>query len=403
MVAPLHMTLDNEVLIRVVGTLLMALALSQSAQAAQLGDFADVRKPVHVASPPGDPARTFIVEKDGRIRVVDHGRLLERPFLDIVDDVQPGDLYGLLSMAFAPDYAKSRRFYIFYSNRQAQTKIEEFRTSRNPNRVRPGSRRTVMTIDHPAFDVHEPHLGGGLAFGPDGFLYISTGDGSRGYGDSEIVRNGQRLNTLLGKLLRIDPTARGKDYRVPASNPFVGKKGRDEIYAYGLRNPWRFSFDRGRIALSDAGENTREEINILPLAEARGANFGWPMFEGSLRHRQHRRRGITFPVFEYDHRAETAAGTLFYCAGAAVGGFFARDPSVPSLYGRYVYADYCFGEIRSFSLRDPYATDRLELDTWARGELLPNSFGMDSTGRLFVALQSFVADGNDDPVLQVID
>jgi glucose/arabinose dehydrogenase len=361
-----------------------------------------VEQPVHVASPPDDPSRTFIVEMSGRIRVVDHGRLLEHAFLDITADVHREGLYGLLSMAFAPDYATSGRFYVFYSNRANETKVEEFRRSRNPNRARISSRRSVLTLELPTpYESGEPHLGGQLAFGPDGFLYISTGDASRGYVDEEIVRNGQRLGNLFGKLLRIDPVAKGRAYRIPGSNPFVGRRGRDEIYAYGLRNPWRFSFDGRRLALSDAGERDREEINILPLALARGANFGWPRFEGSLRQRKGKRRGLTFPAFEYAHRSDAPAATLYEngCSAAVVGGFIARDESVPSLYGRYVYGDYCFGEVRSFAPRNPNGTDRRELDTWERG-LLPNSFGMDSTGRLFVALQAL---GEGASVLQALE
>lgn len=383
--------------------LVAAFALVASpAQAAEFVDFATVKQPVHVASPPDDPERIFIVKQVGLILVVENGRLLERPFLDISADVHREGLYGLLSMAFAPNYSQSGRFYVFYTDRENRTRIEEFRRSRDdPNQARLSSRRSVLTLKLPTpYESGEPHLGGQLAFGPDGFLYISTGDGSRGYVDKEVLDNAQRRNILLGKLLRIDPVAKRGPYRVPKSNPFVGRRGRDEIYAYGLRNPWRFSFDRDRIALSDPGEFDREEINILPLARARGANFGWPIFEGSLRQQRGSRRGLTFPTFEYEHRTDTLYGDK--CAAAVIGGFFARDESVPSLYGRYVYADYCFAEVRSFKLRDPEGTDRLEFDSLADGrQLLPNSFGVDSTGRLFVAFQQ-LTEGTSS-VLQVVE
>jgi glucose/arabinose dehydrogenase len=378
-----------------------ALALAVPAQAAELDEYAAVDQPVHVTSPPDDSSRTFIVEIGGRIRVVDHERLVEEPFLDISADVHADGLYGLLSMAFAPDYAKSGRFYVFYTNRQNETEIEEFRRSADPNRARLSSRRTVLALELPTpYESGEPHLGGQLAFGPDGFLYISTGDGSRGYVDEEVVKNAQRLRSPFGKLLRIDPTAKGRAYRVPPSNPFVGRRGRDEIYAYGLRNPWRFSFDGRRLVVADPGEEDIEEIDMVPLALARGANFGWPMFEGTLRHRRSAsRRGVTFPVFEYEHRSDAPVASLYEngCSGAVVGGFVARDASVPSLMGRYVYGDYCFAQVRSFRPRDPYGTDRLEFDGWPLG-LLPNSFGMDSTGRLFAAFQQL---GEGSSVFQV--
>jgi glucose/arabinose dehydrogenase len=370
------------------------------AQAAEFVDFATVRQPVHVASPPGDPSRIFIVQQRGLIRVTDDGRLLRPPFLDISADVRHDGLYGLLSMAFAPDYSESGRFYVFYTDRRNRTRIEEFRRSRDPNRALVSSRRRVVTLELPAPFDHGTHIGGQLAFGPDDFLYISTGDGSRGYVGEEVLDTAQRLDTLLGKLLRIDPVARGRPYGVPKDNPFVARRGRDEIYAYGLRNPWRFSFDRGRIALADPGQFDREEVNILPLPHARAANFGWPTFEGSLRQRRGPRRGLTFPAFEYEPRADAAPGQG--CAGAVIGGFFARDESVPSLFGRYVYADYCLGEVRSFDPRDPDGTDRLEFDSLADGrQLLPNSLGVDSTGRILVVFRQ-LADG-EGSVLQVVE
>jgi glucose/arabinose dehydrogenase len=386
---------------KLIAVLVAVLALAPAASAAEFIDVAAVHQPRHVASPPGDTARTFILDTRGVVRVVERGELLERPFLDISADVRsdPDSLYGLLSIAFAPDYEQSRRFYVFYSDRENNTRVVEFRRSRNdPNVAKPSSRRDVLTLDLPGpYNSGQPHLGGQIAFGPDGFLYVATGDGSRGYVDEEIVENAQKHRSLLGKLLRIDPVAKHGSYRVPRGNPFVGRRGRDEIYAYGLRNPWRFSFDRGRIAIADAGEADREEIDILPLEKARGANFGWPMFEGSLRQRAGARRpGITFPVFEYKHRNHTpleeyAGGE---CGGAVVGGYFARDRRVPSLYGRYVYADFCFAQVRSFRLRDPYGTDRLEFESLSSRGLVPTSFGLDAKKHLYAAFGAF-GDGAD--------
>lgn len=372
----------------------LALASPAGCEATRFTDVASIEQPRHVAAPPGDNARAFVVDGRGLVYVIEHGELLDRPFLDISNDVRndyENSLYGLLSIAFAPNHEQSRRFYVFYSDLRGDTRVVEFRTSRhNPNVANPDSRRNVLTINQPDLPNNgatgEPHLGGQIAFGPDGLLYIGTGDGTRGYDDEQIVTNAQKPGLLLGKLLRIDPVAKHGPYRIPRDNPFVGRRGRDEIYASGLRNPWRFSFDRGLIAIADAGEDEREEIDILPVEDASGANFGWPMFEGSLRQRgHHERRDFTFPTFEYKHRD----GPMEGCRGAVVGGHFARDRRVPRLYGRYVYGDFCFGEIRSFRLRDPYGTDRLEMASYDKRGLAPSSFGLDARAALYATFSAF--------------
>ena len=364
--------------------LLAALSFAPAAQAEpELVDVAETTAPVYVASPPNDPSRVFVVEQQGEIRVVDHGRLIERRFLDLSGRVRSGGLRGLLSMAFAPDYEQSRRFYVYFTDRHDRIRVEEYRRSRsNPNVARPATKRAILTLRLPNLPPSDaPHVGGQLQFGPDGFLYISTGDGSRGFKDSRLTRRAQQRRSLFGKLLRIDPVAKHSRYAVPDSNPYVGRRGRDEIFARGLRNPWRFSFDGRRVALADDGEERFEEVNLLPIRRLRGANFGWPRFEGNHRLTPDaRRKGLTMPTFEYPHRTDTYLGAD--CAGGIIGGYIVRDPTLPSLYGRYVYGDYCFFEVRSFDPRDPYATDRLEFDTSP-----PYSFGQDATKRIYAAFE----------------
>ena len=235
-------------------------------------------QPTYVTAPRGD-RRRFVVEREGRIRIVQRGRILGRPFLDISDRVTTGGESGLLSMAFAPDYAQSNRFWVYYTDNQGFIQIDQFRTAAGtPNRADPGSRRSVIRVPHPRSN----HKGGQLQVGPDGMLYAGFGDGGGG-GDPD--ENAQDLGELLGKLIRIDPHPDG-GYSIPASNPFQGRSGsRGEIYAYGLRNPYRFSFDRrrGHLTIGDVGQNAVEEIDFVPgrsggVQPRGGYNFGWDVF-----------------------------------------------------------------------------------------------------------------------------
>jgi glucose/arabinose dehydrogenase len=325
--------------------------------------------PVHVTAPPGDDRRLFVVEQGGRIRVVRDGRTLPGSFLDLSDRVSCCGERGLFSMAFAPNYAASGRFYVSYTDRDGNSRIEEFRRA-SADRARPASRRLVLFQRQP-----EPnHNGGLIAFGPDGLLYVGFGDGG-GAGDQHGARgNAQNLNTLLGKLLRIDPRASGRRrYRVPRDNPFVGRAGRDEIWAYGFRNPWRWSFDRstGDLIVGDVGQSSSEEVTWTARDAARGRNFGWRVWEGRRRNTSEPASRLVFPQITYP----TSTGC------AVTGGFVVRDPALAGWQGRYLYADYCNGVVLTARLGPGGASDRGP--TGLRADEL-DSFGEDSRGRVYV-------------------
>ncbi len=331
--------------------------------------------PVYVAAPPADRRRLFVVEQGGTIRVLKAGKPLSRPFLDIRSIVTAGGEQGLLSMAFAPDYARTRRFYVNYTDRAGLQRVVEYRRSRSSgDRADRSSARTVLRYD----GVEANHNGGLLVFGPDRLLYIGTGDGG-GANDQHGSRgNGQDLGSLLGKILRIDPRRAGsRPYGIPASNPFAGRNGaRGEIYAYGLRNPWRFSFDRstGDLTIGDVGQNAVEEIDFARKGEASGANYGWRPFEGSRRNFEEPADGHVPPVLELSHDAGNCSVT---------GGYVVRDPGLPALAGRYVYGDLCKGELRSAKLASGSATGDAAIAGVAKVEQI-SSFGEDARGRVYV-------------------
>ena len=324
--------------------------------------------PVHLASPPSDP-RLFIVEQQGRIRIVANGRLLRRPFLDITRLVRSGGEQGLLSVAFHPDYARNGFFFVNYTNRDGDTRVVRYKVGPDPDVADPGSARIILAIEQP----YSNHNGGHVLFGPDGMLYIGMGDGGSG-GDPH--RNGQNRSTLLGKLLRIDVN-RGYPYAIPPDNPFVGRRdARPEIWALGLRNPWRFCFDAkdGLIYIADVGQNHWEEVDVAPM-KAAGLNYGWNIMEGAHCFRASRcdRSGLVEPAVEYP----------LYSDGCSVtGGLVYRGRRIPALVGRYVFSDYCKGWIRSFRYASGRATERRE---WSVGERFEvSSFGQDSEGELYV-------------------
>jgi hypothetical protein len=337
--------------------------------------------PIYVAAPPGDGERVFVVEQDGRIKLVRNGLTLATDFLDLTTLVLSGGERGLFSMAFPPDYAASGRFYVYYTARSpvGALTIAEYQRSANPDVADP-SGRILLSIPHSTYGNHN---GGQLQFGPDGLLYVATGDGGGG-GDPD--RNAQNLGSLLGKVLRIDPRVGpgGEPYMVPADNPFVGQTGaRAEIWSYGLRNPWRFSFDRqtGDLTLADVGQAEWAEIDFVPASAAgRGANFGWPCWEGRHLYLPNASRSDcsplpanhVAPVWEYAHAGNVCSIT---------GGYVVRDPAIASLVGRYLYGDLCDDPVRSAILAVPDARD--DRDTGLRVPSL-YSFGEDACGRVYV-------------------
>ena len=339
--------------------------------AVRLQEIGSFDSPLYVTAPPGDNARVFVVEQGGKIRVVKDGKTLDAPFLDVTDKITSGGEQGLLSMAFAPDYASSGLFYVYYTDTNGDERVIEYKR-RSEDVADPGSARQVLFTK----DAEPNHNGGMLLFGPDKLLYIGTGDGGGG-GDQHGARgNGQSLGTLLGKILRIDPRASGgKPYAVPSDNPFVGRAGaRPEIYSYGLRNPWRFSFDRstGDLIIGDVGQNEIEEIDFVRRGKGRGANFGWRVFEGNDRYSPGERApGAIRPVITERHSDGNCSIT---------GGVVVRDPGLPAWRGRYVFGDLCRGVIQTAVLSPGRA--RSLTDRQLKVSQL-SSFGEDARGRVY--------------------
>jgi glucose/arabinose dehydrogenase len=358
------------------GALLAPHVNAAELRAVQIGTFVN---PVYVTVAPGFPRLVFVVERRGAIQVMQDEVKATRPFLDIRDIVRglpdsgAGAEQGLLSVAFPEDYAQSRLFYVAFNNNSGAIEIDEFRRHpTNPRLADVNSRRVVLTIPHSGARNHN---GGQLQFGPDKHLYISTGDGGH---TSTPGAPAPDLESLLGKILRINPKRFGAAaYRIPSDNPFVNRAGRDEIYAYGLRNPWRFSFDQWRLAISDVGQQREEEVNILAKSQVSGVNFGWPEYEGNLPHNASLpgEDEPTFPIFVYSH--DTGG-----CA--IVGGYIIRDPALPDLAGRYLYGDSCTGDLRTFV---PYIIAQEAARDRTTGLVLTRltSFGRGFNGQLYAA------------------
>jgi glucose/arabinose dehydrogenase len=328
-------------------------------------------QPVGVTGIPGTPRRLFVVQKSGQVRLVRNGRVQRRPFLDVSKLINTQDEeQGLLGLAFSPGYATNGLFYVDYTAPSNDIMIVQYRRSAsNPNVANPSSARVVLRIDHHEFQNHN---GGDLAFGPHGDLYIGVGDGGS---EGDPHRNGQNTDTLLGKLLRIDPLP-GGGYRVPNTNPFVGQaRKRPEIWAYGLRNPWRFSFDRrtGDLIIADVGGSVAEEIDFAPAGTGAGANYGWAIWEGNHRNETGTAPHAVFPVLTGRHSAG-------YCA--IIGGYVVRDRSLPSLYGRYLFGDLCRPQIESVKLSRGHARD---LRATGLTVSSMSAFGEDASGHIYIA------------------
>ncbi|MDP9258468.1 MAG: PQQ-dependent sugar dehydrogenase [Actinomycetota bacterium] len=324
-----------------------------------LGTFS---APLSVTSPPGDPTRLFVVERGGTVRIVQNGVVLPTPFIDVSSEIGLGGERGLLSIAFAPDFAISGLVYADATLPNGTIVIWEFHAAAGAGTADAGH-RLVLSIPHPATN----HNGGQLQFGPDGYLYIGVGDGGTG-------ANGQNTGVLLGKILRIDPRASGgQAYTIPPGQPFAAGAA-PEVYAYGFRNPWRFSFDglTGDLLIGEVGENDWEEIDQLPAGQAPGANLGWNCWEGT-----HPFAGGQCsvpsipPILEYAHDAS-------HCSIS--GGFVARDATVPTIAGRYLYGDYCGTAINAVLLPVTAPADIVQLGA------APSiaGFGQDSDGHLYV-------------------
>jgi glucose/arabinose dehydrogenase len=364
--------------------LAMMLVFQGGLQATQLTTVrvaSGLSAPVFVTSPPGDFDRLFIVEQTGRIRILTGGEVLPNPFLDISDNVSYGGERGLLGLAFHPDYTDNGFFYVNYTDNDGNTVIARFSVSDDPNLADPSSDATILTIDQP----YGNHNGGMIAFGPqDGYLYIGMGDGGSG-GDPE--NRAQDDGQLLGKLLRIDVDG-GFPYAIPPDNPFAGPGDPlDEIWAKGLRNPWRFSFDRETydLYIGDVGQNLWEEIDFQPAASQGGENYGWRLMEGNHCYNPPSDcdpGGLTYPIYEYSH-----GGSPFRCS--ITGGYVYRGSAIPDLAGTYFFADYCSNQIWSFRYVDgdiTEFTDRTdELDPGSGMSIDDiSSFGQDANGELYI-------------------
>ncbi len=336
-----------------------------------------LRFPLYLTAPPGDTHRLFVVEKGGAIRIIKNGALLPAPFLDLSGQVSTGGEQGLLGMAFDPQYAANGRFYVNYTDTAGDTVVARYRVSSDPDRAEPNVDRVLLAVDQP----YANHNGGHLVFGPDGMLYIGLGDGGSG-GDPH--GNGQSRAELLGSLLRIDVRPAGA-YAVPPDNPFVGQPGaRPELWDYGLRNPWRFSFDRtsGDLYIADVGQNRREEINVATAASGggKGLNYGWNVMEGTLCFNPAsacNAAGLTLPVLDYGRSGGACSVT---------GGYVYRGAAVPALQGVYFYADYCAGWVKSFRYADGRATEGSDRPQLAPGGNI-TSFGEDAAGEMYILTQ----------------
>lgn len=335
--------------------------------------------PLFLTAPPGDADRLFVVEKTGTVRIFRADTLVTRPFLNLSDSVSTsaGDSFseqGLLSIAFHPDYAQNGFVYASFTDRRGDSQVVRYTVApADPDSADPASASPVLFVDQP----YGNHNGGLVAFGPDGMLYVALGDG--GLADDPLDR-AQNPDSLLGKILRLDVDG-GTPYAIPPDNPFAdGSAGRPEIWALGLRNPWRMSFDRatGDLYIADVGQGAREEVNVQPAASPGGENYGWKIWEGSICRPPTSGcspTGMTFPAIDYAHTAGRCSVT---------GGYVYRGTALPLLAGRYLYADYCTGEVWSFTWVGGTATELLDwTGTLGPGERV-TSFGEDARGELYL-------------------
>ena len=331
--------------------------------------------PLFVTSPPGDQNRLFIAERTGTIRIMKNGVLEAKPFLDITSEVSTGAEQGILGMAFPPDYATSHYFVVYYVNPSVQTVLSRFHVASATSDTALTGEDTLLTIQQPGGD----HNGGMVAY-RDGYLYLSVGDGGC-CGDPN--GHGQDRTELLGSILRLAVGPTGP-YQIPPTNPWAGFSAyRNELWNYGLRNPFRFSFDRqtGDLYIGDVGDNTREEIDVVPSSSVGGENFGWRIMEGKECFgggTACNMSGLTLPVWDYPHNQGCSV----------IGGFVYRGAAIPALRGTYFYLDYCAAWVETFRWRGGGAIGSRQRYTWLDSGEHPNSFGEDADGELYITSES---------------
>ncbi|HCR71536.1 MAG TPA: glucose dehydrogenase [Anaerolineae bacterium] len=323
--------------------------------------ISDLDRPVDVQSSFDGTGRLFIIEKYGTIRIYQNGELLSEPFLNIDDRVEDwSNEMGLLGLAFHPNYEQNGYFYVNYTGNGGHTRISRF--TANGNTADPNSEKVLLVIDQP----FPNHNGGAVAFGPDGYLYLGMGDGGAA---GDPLKNGQQIDSLLGKILRIDVN-NGDPYSIPAGNPFG-----TEVWAYGLRNPWRISFDlaNGDLWIGDVGQGEKEEIDYLPAGSAGGANFGWSIMEGSIGYDGEPQPGLLLPAAEYSHSSP-------YEGCSVTGGYVYRG-SMPEWNGIYIYGDYCTGYVWGLFLSNGQFQNQRMFETG----VTITSFGQGQNGEIYLA------------------
>lgn len=323
--------------------------------------------PVFLTQPLND-GRIFVVEQAGRIRVIRNGVLQATPFLDISSRVLSGGERGLLSVAFHPQYATNHYFYVYFTTQtNGDIRIERF-TSTSAEVADPTSSKLIITAPHSTYDNHN---GGLVTFGPDGMLYAGLGDGGNG---GDPLGNGQNFNSLLGSLLRLD-VDHGDPYAIPADNPFVGQANhRGEVWAKGLRNPWRYAFDAttSLLYIADVGQGLHEEVDVEP-ANSGGLNYGWNIMEGDSCYNASScsQTGLTLPVIDYGHNGPCSI----------TGGYVYRGSAIPGIRGHYFYSDYCAGFLKSFRYENGAAVDQKD---WGLTNDFVTSFGLDFAGEMYM-------------------
>ncbi len=346
--------------------LTVAPALAQPARLATELVSNELDMPLLATAPAGDP-RLFVVEQGGKVKILVDGKLLPSPFLDLGSKVSSGGEQGLLALAFHPDYASNGLFFVDYTDVNGDTRIAGYTVSADPNAADPDSETLILAIDQP----FPNHNGGALVFGPDGYLYIGMGDGGAG---GDPLKNGQNPDVLLGKLLRLDVDS-SEPYAIPPANPFATGGGKPEIFALGVRNPWRIDFDGDDIYIADVGQESIEETDVVTTADA-GANLGWSAMEGDTCFRREcSTDGFILPIHQYTHDDGGCSIT---------GGYVYRGKAMPELGGQYFFADLCDGRVRSLGYADGKAGPATD---WSNQLGLINgvtSFGEDSAGELYI-------------------